>query len=167
MCDPVTGLIVASTLMTAQGQIYQGQAQANAANYNAQIAEMNATLAERRAKDAIERGRAEEQKKRQEVAQVMGAQQAAMAANGVDIGFGSPLDTLVGTAQLGELDAMTIRSNTFREEYDYRVQAVNQRADASLKRMEAKAAKTAGWLSAGSTVLGGATSVAKYQKTGS
>ncbi len=134
----------------------QAQATAAASNYNAQVQEMNAQISERRAKDAIERGALEEQRKRQEVAQLQGRQQVAMAANGVDLGFGSPLDTLVDTAVLGELDALTIRSNTYREAYDYRVQAANQRAGAQLSIAEGKAAKTGGWLNAAGTILTGA-----------
>lgn len=166
MCDPVTGLLVASTLMGAAGQIQQGNAAAAAGRYNQQVAEMNAKIADNQARDALERGKIEEQKKRREVAQISGRQQAAMAANGVDISFGSPLDVLADTAIQGELDALTIRSNTYREEYDYRVKGANQRAQGSLARMEGDAAKTGSLLSAGATILGGATNVAKYRKTG-
>lgn len=167
MCDPVTGLMVASTLLSAAGAVQQGNAAAAAGKYNNQIAQMNAQISEKRAKDALERGRIEEQKKRAEVAKVAGAQQAAMAANGVDLTFGSPLDTIVDTAVLGELDALTIRSNAYREEYDYKVQAMNQRAQGQLELMKGKSAQTAGYISAGSTILGGGAQVAKYQKTGS
>ena len=166
MCDLVTGLLVASTLMGAAGQIQQGNAAAAARRYNQQVAEMNAKIADNQARDALERGKIEEQKKRREVAQISGRQQAAMAANGVDISFGSPLDVLADTAIQGELDALTIRSNTYREEYDYRVKGANQRAQGSLARMEGDAAKTGSLLSAGATILGGATNVAKYRKTG-
>lgn len=167
MCDPVTGLMVASTLLSAAGSIQQGNATAAAGRYNNQIAQMNASISEKRAKDALERGKIEEQKKRKQVAQISGAQQAAMAANGVDISFGSPLDTLVDTAVQGELDALTIRSNTYREEYDYRVQAANQRAGGQLELMKGKSAQTAGYIGAGSTILGGGAQIAKYNKTGS
>lgn len=164
MCDPVTGLMVASTLLTATGQIQQGNAANAAGKYNAQVAEMNAKIADNKARDALERGKIEEQKQRQKTASISGAQQAAMAANGVDLSFGSPLDTLVDTATLGELDALTIRSNAAREEYDYRVDAVNKRAGGQLARMQGKAAKTGSLLAAGSTVLGGGAAVGKYQK---
>jgi len=118
--------------------------------------DMNATLAERRANDAMERGKFEEQRKRQDVARIKGAQTAAMAANGVDLTFGSPLDTLVDTAVMGELDALTIRTNTAREAYDYRVDGVNKRATASLERMKGENAATAGYLGAAGTILTGA-----------
>lgn len=156
MCDLMTVLTIGSTLMGAAGQIQQGQAANAAAQYNAQVAEMNATLSDRRAKDAIERGAQEEQRKRHEVAKIKGQQIAGMAANGVDLTFGSPLDTIVDTAILGELDALTIRQNTYREEYDHRVDGMNQRAGATLQRAQGKAAQTAGYLGAAGTVLTGA-----------
>lgn len=165
MCDISMILTLGSTLLGAAGQIQQGQAANASAKYNAQVQEMNANLADRRARDAIERGAAEEQRKRQEVARIKGAQIAGMAANGVDITFGSPLDTIVDTATLGELDALTIRSNTYREAYDYKVDAVNKRAGANLTRMEGKNAKTGSYLAAAGTVLTGAGKAYKDYKS--
>lgn len=158
MCEIATALMIGSTLMSAVGTIQQANAQSKAARYNAQVSEMNATLAERRARDAMERGAREEQKKRQEVAGILGQQRASMAANGLDLGFGSPLDLMIDTAVAGEMDALTIRSNTYREAYDYRVDAAGRRADAGLQRAQASAAKTGGYLSAAGTLLGGGAS---------
>lgn len=164
MCDLTLALALAGTAVTAVGQVQQAQATASANRYQAQVQEMNATLAERRAKDAIERGAAEEQRKRQEVQRILGAQRAGMAANGVDLTFGSPLDVLTDTAVLGELDALTIRSNAYRESYDHRVDAVNQRAGATMSRMAASSASTGGYLAAAGTVLtGGGQAWRNYQ----
>lgn len=116
---------------------------------------MNAKLSERRAKDAEERGAREEQQKRLEIASLQGRQRAAMAANGVDLDFGSPLDTLIDTAYLGEIDALTIRRNAAHEAYDHRVDAVNGRADAALSRANASNTMLGGYLNAAGTVLGG------------
>lgn len=165
MCvDPVTAITIGTTLLSAgvgaAGQIQQGQAQAQASKYNAKVAEMNATLADRKSRDALERGKIEEQNKRQEISQLQGRQKAAMAANGVDLTFGSPLDTMVDTATLGELDALTVRRNANREAYDYEVQGVNQRSGAALDRMNAKSATTGSYLAAAGTVLGGVSKAA-------
>jgi hypothetical protein len=137
------------------GTIQQANAAADAQRYNAKVAEMNATLSDRRAKDAVARGAQEEQRKRMQVAQLKGSQRAAMAANGVDLSFGSPLDTLVDTAVLGELDALNIRSNSYRESYDHQVDAVNQRAGATLANHNAASAQTGGYLDAFGTILTG------------
>lgn len=156
MCDITAGLAIVSSLVGAAGAIQQGNAAAAAAKFNAKTQEMNAKISEARARDSLERGKLDEQQKRNEVAQIKGRQQAAMAANGVDIGYGSPLDTLVDTATMGELDALTVRSNAAREAYGHDVEAANKRADAQLSRMNAKASKTAGYLSAASSLLTGA-----------
>lgn len=155
MCDVVAALTIASTALGAYGQIQAGKAEAAASNYNAKVSEMNASISEKRAKDAILRGQEEEQQQRQKTAQIIGQQRAAMAANGVDLSFGSPLDTLVDTAYMGELDALTIRKNAAREDYDYRVQAANGTANANLSRMNAKSSLTGGYLGAAGTVLTG------------
>lgn len=151
-------LTAASTVVGGASAIYQADASAKASMYNSQVMSMNAVLAERRAKDALERGAKAEQAKRMEVAQLQGRQRAAMAANGVDITYGSALDTIVDTAYLGELDALTIRRNAAREAYDFNVDAVSGRADAGLARSNASDTLTGGYLSAASTVLGGAAS---------
>ena len=163
MCDLDIALTIGSTLLSAGGAIQQGQAANRAAQYNAQVQDMNAKIAERNARDAIERGQLEEQQKRQATAAVIGRQRAAMAANGVDIGFGSALNTLVDSAMIGEIDALTIRSNAAREAYAYDVDATNRRADAKLSRAQGRAAVTGSLLEAGGTLLTGA-GKAYYQK---
>lgn len=166
MCDGGLILGLVSTAVGAAGAIQQASAASQAAKYNAKVADMNAQISERRARDAIERGKEAEQQKRYQVAQIAGKQRAAMAANGVDIGFGSPLDTLIDTATLGELDALTIRRNSANEAYDYKVQAANGRAEAGLQRANAQNSMTAGYLGAFGTVLGGAGDAWKsYQKS--
>lgn len=156
MCDLITAMTIGSTIMGVGGQIQQANAAEAAGKYNQQVAEMNADIAERRAKSVIEAGAQEEQMKRQEVARILGQQQAGLAASGVDLTFGSPLDTIVDTAVLGELDALTIRTNTYREAYNARVDATNQRASGELAAFEGKSAKAGGYLGAVGTVLGGA-----------
>jgi hypothetical protein len=155
MCELTTALMLASTAIGGYSQIQAGKAEARASQYNAQVAEMNATMADRAAKDALARGAAEEQRKRMDTASLQGRQRAAMAANGVDLTFGSPLDTLVDTATMGEMDALTIRRNTAREAYDYTVQGANYRGDAAMSRASAKSSLSGGYLSAAGTVLGG------------
>lgn len=155
MCELTTMLMIGSTVMGAAGAIQQGKAAQASANYNAKVADMNAKIAERQARDAVERGQQEEQQQRMKTSQVIGQQRAALAANGVDLAFGSPLDVLVDTATMGELDALTIRANTYREERDIRQQGLNSTAQASAFRAEGANARTAGNMNAFGTILGG------------
>ncbi|MBY3038937.1 hypothetical protein HFO76_22695 [Rhizobium laguerreae] len=156
MCDLGIALTLGSTLLGAAGTMQQAQATKAASNYNAQVAEMNAKIADRQAKDAIDRGKQDEQQKRLQTAQLQGKQRAAMAANGLDLSFGSPLDTIVDTAKMGEIDALNIRTNAYREAYGYKVEGTNQRASATLDRMRGDAAVKGGYLESMGTILGGA-----------
>ena len=165
MCDLGLALTLGSTLLGAAGQVQQAKATAEANKYNAQVAEMNAQIAEKQAKDAIERGKQEEQQKRLQTSQLEGRQRAAMAANGVDLSFGSPLDTIVDTAKMGEIDALNVRTNAYREAYGYKVQGTNQLASAKLDRMRADAAVKGGYLDAVGTILGGSGKVYTQAKT--
>lgn len=154
MCDPLT-LAITSAVVTAGGAIYQGQAAQAAATYNARVAEMNAKIAERAAQDELERGAREEQRKRQEVAAIAAQQRAGMAAAGLDITFGTPLETLVDTAYAGEMDALTIRTNANRAAYNREVEAANLRAQAQLYEFEGRSARTGSMLSAVGSLAGG------------
>ena len=158
MCDVTLALAAASVAIGGVGAVYSAQASSAASTYNSQIASMNAELSTRRAKDAEARGAAAEQQKRLETAQLRGRQLAASAANGVDVAFGSPLDAMIDSAALGELDALTIRRNAAREAYDSQVQAVNGKAEAQMSDLRAGSEMTAGYLNAAGTVLGGGSS---------
>jgi hypothetical protein len=105
-------------------------------------------LAERQAKNVLDAGTREEQKQKAMTSQLMAKQQAAQAANGVDVTFGTPLDLMVDTAKMGAIDALTIRTNAYRNYDDVRNQAVSSRNQAALYDMEARNSRTAGILGA-------------------
>lgn len=159
MC--VVALTVASLALTAYGQYQQGQAQKESEKFNAQVSRNNAIIAERNAKAAKERGDAEADAKRRQIASVKGQQRAAFAASGVAIDEGTPLDILADTAELGELDVLNIKNNAEREAYNYRVQAGDFTAQAGLHDASARNASTAGLINAGTTVLTGSRDIAK------
>lgn len=170
MCVAALPLIatVASTVIGAAGTIYQAQSASASANYQAQVNENNAIIADRNAADARKRGAEAEQEHRRRVSALQGKQTAVMAASGVDLGSGSPLNILADTAQMGELDAVTIRNNAEREALGYESQGMNFRAEAQLSRSAAKSARTAGMIGAAGSVVSGFGQVAeKWYKMGS
>ncbi len=118
--------------------VKQQQADFQRANYvyQQQVALQNAALAERQANDALARGQAAEEKRRIQMQQQLGTLQAALAAQGTDL-EGSPLDLLGDVAEVGELDARTIRANAEREAYGYRIQALGHTNEATLKAASA------------------------------
>lgn len=109
-------LSLVSTLFGAYAHHQAGQAQKRNLERNAQIARYQA-------EDAIKRGDVAAERRLTQSQQVMGAQRAALASQGVDVNSGSAAEAQASTAYLGELDAVTIRNNAAREAWGYQVQA--------------------------------------------
>ena len=147
-------------VMQYQGQKAQAQAQQQQYDYQAQVNENNKQIAEWQAQDAVDRGSVKEKQHRIKVSQLKGRQRSVLAASGVEVDDGSALDILGDTAELGELDALTIRSNSEREAYDYKVAAMNQGAQAGINRVSGQNAASAGRYGAMTSLLSGAGSIA-------
>lgn len=166
MCEPTTiaAVAVGASILGA-GVSYMGIQQQGAAAqaqgaYQAAVARNNSILAERQAADALARGRIAEDKQRDQTEQLLGRQRAALAANGVVVDQGSALDITSDTAEIGELDALTVRSNAQREALGYRTQGANYIADASLSELRGASASSAARLQGTATLIGGAGTVA-------
>lgn len=149
-------LTVAAVGMQALGSIAQGNAAAKSANYNAAIASNNAQIATNNATLAAQQGAANAGIEQQKTRATVGAIKAAQAANGVDVNKGSAVDVRSSAAELGELNAITIRSNAARSAYGYQTQAASDQAQAQLDRQQGKYAKQAGYVKAGTSILGDA-----------
>ncbi len=121
-----------------------GEAQQRAANDEAALSDWNAQVVDLQAKDAVERGRLEENRFRQNVNLLIGSQRAGFAAGNVDVGFGSAVDVQAESAHQGELDALTIRTNAAREAWGFNVQAEDLRRRAEITRKEGVNAAAAG-----------------------
>lgn len=153
-------LNVASVLGSASTQYAQGRVARAQGQYAGRIADQNAGLAEAQAADAVARGTVAEGRFRQGTRGLIGSERATAAANGIDVGTGSAADIQANTAQLGELDALTIRNNAAREAYGYRVDAANYRAQGANARAGGANAAGAAGIGALSTLAGGAARLA-------
>lgn len=135
--------------------------------YNAAVAANNAKFARMRADDAIARGQTAEDTQRLKTAQLKGKQRALLAAHGVALDEGSPLNILNDTDYMGEHDALVIRDNAAREAWALKQQASND-IDQS-KLMTARADDESPWMNAAGTLLSKGGQVAdswyKYNKT--
>jgi hypothetical protein len=162
MCTPMIGMMfnMLGAVAQAQGQKHAAASKAAEYEYQAKIDDNNRKVAEWKAADAKARGAKEEASHRVKVAALKGRQRSALAASGVVVDSGSALDILGDTASLGELDALTIRSNAEREAYEHKVDASNLTANAGMKRMGAKNSLIAGKIGATTSLLSGAGSVA-------
>lgn len=152
MCEPVSLGIAAASVLAA-GKVVEGINTGRSLRYQARLAERNAALDRAAAQDALERGRVEEMRQGRKTAQMVGAQRAAIAANGVEVDFGSMGDVTDDTRMVGFEDARTIRQNAARESKGYEISAWNRTADASAKKSQAGAAVWASAFDAAGTLL--------------
>lgn len=154
----------------AVGSIEQGNATSAADKYNAQIAANNAIIATQSANYAGAAGTAQAEQAGLQSRAKLGALVANEGASGVDINSGSNLQVQSSARELGELNAITIRSNAARTAYGYQVQGANDTAESTLDSMAANNATTAGEIGAASSVLGGlgsaASNYAKFTMNG-
>lgn len=163
-----TGMQVAGTVASTYAAYNKSRADKSGYEYQAQVSANNAQYAEWQAQDAITRGQRTEQNSRMKTAQLKSSQRASLAARGVALDEGSPLDILTSTDYMGELDANTISDNAAREAWALREGARGSMSNADLLRSRADAENPL--FSAGSTFLTGAGAVAsswyRYRKEG-
>lgn len=145
----------------ALGQGYSALSANTQERYAAKVAYQNARLENERAKDAIERGGEEARRYQKRASQEMGAQNAAMAANGIDITFGTAADVRGDTAMFTREDTATIYDNAYREARGYEINAANFLAERQARKRAATGALVEGGFNILTTALGGATQVSK------
>lgn len=140
MCNP---MIFAGASAGASAVSARQNAKAEKASllYDSQVAENNATLAEYQAKDVLATGRRDEQAYRMQAAAVKASRRAAMAANGLDLTEGSPVDVQVGTDYVTETDVNTIRNNAVKSAWGYRTQGAGYKDQAALNRATSSSIK--------------------------
>jgi len=132
----------------AKGERLQGDFERNQFLRNAEFADIQA-------KDATSRGALAASRQRAEIGKVVGGQRAAFAANGIDAASRSVSDVAADTTLKGELDAITIESNAFREAFGFRVEAAESRA-------AGEAARASSQVRAGNTLITGGLNAGQF-----
>lgn len=155
MCDPGT-LVIAATVAQVAGTAVQTIGTYQQHKYEAKIHEANQRAENQRIVDAMERGERDARDAARQHAQLMGAQRAAMAANGIDVSFGSAADLMADSASLAQEEQTTVRENTRREIMGYDINAANFGAQAKASRRAGNFALVSGGLEMASTIAGGA-----------
>lgn len=163
-------LSAAGGVIGAIGSIGAGQSQKAAYEYQAQVQANNAIIQRQNAQWAEQSGGAAQERQLLQNRATVGAIKSAQAASGLDVNIGSPVDVRASAAELGELDALTIGSNTARQVYGYETAAQGADASSVMSRRAGSAAETAGYLGAFTSLIGGATSAssnyAKWMQAG-
>lgn len=161
MCIALTPLMIAATAVSTIGSVVGAIGQAKQANYAASIADRNAKIAAGQAADSVQNTNLEAHRRARLLAQTQGDQQAALAANGVDINFGTSLDLQRDTAMIGAEDLGQIYKAGNERTRGFDTQSGNYRAEASAQRAKASGAIVNGLFDAVGTALGGASQIAK------
>lgn len=148
---------VAGSVLGGISSYQQGKTEAAAQQYNAQVARQNAEIAKNNA--AMERQAGIEEARKQRIAtlQAIGQQEVGLAANGIDIGYGTSLDLIEDTAELGELDALLIQQDAEKRARNYEIQAnnfINEARLAEFTATNAKKAGTMGLIAGGTKAVG-------------
>lgn len=138
----------------AYGQVFQGDAQANAYKYNAAVARQNSQAALENAQLAAESGTATATMVSMKNRQTYDSTKAQQAASGVDVNSGSAVDVRASEQELGVTDAYNSRVAAVREAYGYQVQSVNDKSEAQLEDYQADISQEAGYLGAAGTLIG-------------
>jgi hypothetical protein len=134
---------VAAIAFQAVGSLVKGESKAIASEYNAKVARQNAEIARQQGIAAVEA-------QQRQAARAIGSAVAAYGASGVQMDVGSPVDVLVDSARMAELDKLTVQ-------YNYALKAMGYEAEAKLDLMGARAARTSALFDAlGSTARFGA-----------
>lgn len=146
MCDmgitaTITSIIAAG--VSAYGSYESGQSQKEAAEYNAEV-QRNAAKAE------IQSGNIKAQEMRDKARRIAGTQAATFGAAGLDTTSGTPSDIITETRMFGELDALRAINNAESAAYGLKAQS-------ELDLFQGRAAARGGMLTAGGTLLAGAT----------
>lgn len=161
MCLPLApALAVAAGVTQAAGSIMggmQGKAQANA---EASIARRNQALAVDAYRESREAGAGERRDFWRKIGSIKGQQIASMAANGIDVDFGTAARVQDDTQMLANDDAANLYKNIENRSKGYVIEAGNHAYEAKAAKARGKAAMTQGIFGAASSILGAATQVA-------
>jgi hypothetical protein len=163
--DPVSLAIgtavigAAGAATSAYGAYEQGQATAASDAYQAQVAANNAAIATTESKQDIQSGEIAAVNKGLQTRAAIGTEKAQQGASGIDVNTGSAADVRAGTAEMGMVDALNIRSNASKKAWSDEVAATSDTAQGQLDTMGATQAQTAGDIGAAGTLLTGASTV--------
>ncbi len=141
-------IMAATAVVSAVGAVQQGQATANAEEFNANVAKQNAASAMQQADTADFM-----LKRRQE--QQMGAAVASYGAAGVGVDSGSALNVLTDTARAQTLDRLT-------QKYNYQLKAIGYQTEGNLDMSGADNARTASYFNGAAAGLNGASQAIKF-----
>jgi hypothetical protein len=148
-------MAVAAGAVQAAGQLYQGAAANAQGKYESQVAKINAQQEVDAAHESFLTGQTERRDFWRKIGQVKGQQVASMAANGIDVGFGTAARVQDDTQMLADADATNLYRNIEQRTKGHQINASNYVSEAKAARAQGKAAMTGAVIGAAGSILGG------------
>jgi hypothetical protein len=158
MCLPVAALpalAIASGVLQGAGQLAGGIQVNNQSKYDSKVAKQNAALEVESAHTSYEAGKDERRDFWRKVGQTRGEQIASMAANGIDIGYGTAARIQDDTEMMAGEDAKNLYRNIEERTRGHYINSSNYLQEAKAARARGKAALIGSVIQAGSSILGG------------
>ena len=143
----------------AFGSMQAADAQSKQAQYQAQVADNNAIISQNAAKSESATAAESIEQQGLKTRSQVGAIKAAQGASNIDVNSGSAVDVRSSAAELGELNALTIRSNAEKQIYGLNTQASSYTGQATVDRAAAANASSAGGIGAFGSILSGVAGV--------
>lgn len=150
---------IGSAVVGAQAAQYQGEAQAQQANYQARVAQINADIAKKNAAYQLQVGEVEAQQSGLRSRYAQGLTRAMQGRAGLDIGYGTTAAVGASQRMVGRHEQQIIRSNAAQRAYGHEVAAFQETAKGELYRASAQNARAAAEFGVATSYLGGISSV--------
>lgn len=171
MADPMAMVSLAGSaaggVLGAIGAANTGAANASMYQYKAGVALINQKIATQNSQWALQAGGTQAEEKGLQGAQSIAETKVRQAAGDIDVNSGSAAATRDSMVKASQFDQQVIAWDAQKQAYGYATKAAEAGAEATMDTQAASQAKTAGWLGALSSVIGGATSVAsKWTQAG-
>lgn len=107
------------------------------ADERSKISELNAEMSEINAKQAKEAGDQAATQIEFRQRKLRGAQRSALAASGVDTGFGSGAEIQAESEMIANLDMATVKNNAYRQAWGFKMEAAGTRLEAAYGKLAA------------------------------
>lgn len=146
-------------ILSAFGSIASGFANRDMYNYQAALAKLNQQIDKQDAELAMQEGEQQNMQFGLKAGQRLGQEKVALASSNFDLRSGSAQQVISSQQMLDRMDMQTIRSNAAKTAYNYETQATMAGAQADLYSRAGKNAFAAGFIGAGTSILGAASSV--------
>lgn len=150
---------VATAATAAAATAYTAYSTSQAAKYQGAVAKQNATIEEQNRQASLQEGAAQESIQRTATGRRIAGALAAQSANGIDVGFGSPLEQRGALANEGDLDAQAIRYNATRKSLAYLNSKAGYLGEASMAKASSRNALIGGALDTASSFLSSSSSI--------